>query len=254
MFVRLRDERGGRPTVLLVHGLGESGLCFEAFGLRPELSELQLLVPDLPGYGRSAWPPSPLSLAETAERLAGWILRRGEGRVVVAGHSMGGVVAQLLARAHPDLLAGLIDIDGNLTLDDCSFSGKAAGETLADFLDRGFDELRDDVYATGVHNAAHRGYSASLRLADPLTFHRHSLELVELSRAETLSGELARVDVPVLYIAGVPGGASARSRELLDREGVPWRAIGPSGHWPFIDRPADVAREITAFAGALTPR
>jgi len=240
--------------VLFVHGLGESGLCFEAFGLRPELSELRLLVPDLPGYGRSAWPPSPLSLTETAEHLAGWLLQRGEGRVVVTGHSMGGVVAQLLARTHPALLAGLIDIDGNLALDDCSFSGKAARLTLAELESRGIDELRTAVHAAGLDDPAHRGYAASLRLADPLTFHRHSQELVELSSAETLAGELAALELPKLYLAGVPGGASARSRELLDREGVPWRAISPSGHWPFIDRPADVAREIAAFVGALTPR
>lgn len=47
---------GGRGTVFWIHGLGESGLCFERVLARPELHGFRHLVPDLPGYGRRPWP------------------------------------------------------------------------------------------------------------------------------------------------------------------------------------------------------
>jgi pimeloyl-ACP methyl ester carboxylesterase len=47
---------GDHGTPLWIHGLGESGLCFERVLARPELEAFRHLVPDLPGYGRSPWP------------------------------------------------------------------------------------------------------------------------------------------------------------------------------------------------------
>ena len=60
----LRDTAPPEPglTLLFIHGLGESGLCFEELARRPELKALRLLIPDLPGYGRSPWPAKPLAL------------------------------------------------------------------------------------------------------------------------------------------------------------------------------------------------
>jgi pimeloyl-ACP methyl ester carboxylesterase len=243
MFVRCRVP-GGRPlsTVVLVHGLGESGLCFERLLGRPELGNHRLLVPDLPGYGRSAWPArrgagSGDDLAGIADHLAHWLGERGEGRVRIVGHSMGGVVGLLLAERHPDLVAGLIDVDGNKSAGDCLFSGRAAGETEDAFARGGFDEMRDDIYRQGLEDPALRGYYASLRLADPRVFHRHARELVTLSGRDDLARRLAARPEPRHYVAGSPRGACARSRELLGAAGVPTTEIAPSGHWPFIDQP-----------------
>ncbi len=232
------------PAVLWLHGLGESGLCFERVLGEPTLRNLRHLVPDLPGYGRSPWPETPPTLAAVADHLAGWLGDRGEGPVAVVGHSMGGVVATLLAERHPEVLRSVVDVDGNLSPGDCAYSGEATGHELEAFVEEGFDRLRARVYALGADDEAHRGYWASLRLADPATFHLHALELVELSAAEELAGRLAQLPMPVLYVAGSPGGACARSIELLAAAEVPTLLVGPSGHWPFVDRAAFFAAAV----------
>lgn len=237
MVVRRRAAGADAPRILFIHGLGESGLCFEHLLNRPELAAFELLVPDLPGYGRSPWPDAPGGLVGHADHLGGWLAQMGGPPPVVVGHSMGGVVGLLLAERHPAQVDALVDVDGNNTLTDCTFSSQAANDTAEGFRSHGFDRLRQTVFRAGLEDPAQRGYYVSLRLADPATYHADSLDLVALSRQEELAQRLASVAVPRVYIAGVPHGASARSLELLEAARVPTIPIGPSGHWPFIDQP-----------------
>jgi pimeloyl-ACP methyl ester carboxylesterase len=236
MYVRELGSSGAGCTLLWVHGLGESGLCFESVAAHPALAPFRQLIPDLPGYGRSPWLEQPQSLSQAADELGRWLEGRAERPVVAAGHSMGGILVLLLAEQWPRLVRAVVDIDGNKSAGDCVFSGKAAAQSRTAFSRGGFQELRDAVYRDGLEDEAHRGYYASLRLADPRTFHLHSEELVSLARDEKLAARLAALEAPAHYIAGSPGGAVSRSLTLLDQAGVPVTRIAPSGHWPFIDR------------------
>jgi len=252
MFVRERPSEDPAqqpgPTVVLIHGLGESALCFEHLMTSPGLFPWSLLAPDLPGYGRSPWRDRPLSLPDHADHLAEWLRARrsalpsGASEALdtpafIVGHSMGGVIGTLLSERHPDLVNGFVNVDGNLSIEDCVFSGRASDYELHAFIDSGFYRLKEAVYRQGRKHAAQRGYYASLRLCDAYTFHLNSQELVALSATEELAMGMKRLGALAHYIAGVPGGACARSLELLDRAGVQWTAIHDSGHWPFIDQP-----------------
>jgi len=250
IFVRGFGRPDGSRTVLWIHGLGESGLCFEGLLDRPDLAHWRHVAADLPGYGRTAWPTAPLTLSDQADLLADLVSDLGTGPVVVAGHSMGGVTALLFAERHRSLVRGVVDVDGNKSPDDCTFSGQAAAQDLAEFVAGGFDALRDRVYRAGVDDPAQRGYFASLRLADPATYHRNSRELMSLSaKPGDLAERLAALACPRVYVAGTPGGASALSRGLLDAARVPVLEVAPAGHWPFLDEPdgfAAALREVLA--------
>jgi len=72
------------------------------------LNHYQLLVVDLRGYG-DAWSwPGPYSFEQRVEDLVKLIRSYTTEPVWVLGYSMGGVMAQLLARMYPDCVAGLI--------------------------------------------------------------------------------------------------------------------------------------------------
>jgi len=142
---------------------------------------------------------------------------------------MGGVLATLIAERIA--VRAVIDAEGNLSPGDCTHSAQAAAYALDDFLAHGYATMRAAVYDGGRTDPALRGYHAAMTMASPRAFHHHALELVAMSEPETLVTRLAALRVPVLYIAGVPGGICEHSRALLDRHAVRWVGIEPAGHW-----------------------
>ena len=94
-------SRGGRPF-LLVHGIGMGRAVYAE--LAAELSAHGTVYSvDLPGFGDSPEPQTPLSIPETGDFMAAFIREQQLQDPVLVGHSMGGqVVAEIHAR-HPEL-------------------------------------------------------------------------------------------------------------------------------------------------------
>jgi len=65
---------------------------------------------DRAGIGASD-PVSPLTLGAQVGDLTAMIREAGNGRCVVVAHSWGGLLAQLVALRHPELIAGLVLVD-----------------------------------------------------------------------------------------------------------------------------------------------
>jgi alpha-beta hydrolase superfamily lysophospholipase len=59
MHVRFYESENPAGSILYIHGLGESGLCFEQLISDKRLREWTHIVHDLPGYGKSPWTVSP---------------------------------------------------------------------------------------------------------------------------------------------------------------------------------------------------
>jgi len=234
---------GDGPEIVWIHGLGEWSVSFDPVIAHPDLAGFRHVLPDLPGYGRSPWPDAPEGLERLADRLAAWI---GDRRPALVGHSMGGVLATLIAERIA--VAAVVDVDGNLSRGDCIFSASVAAYTLDAFVAGGFAQVRADTYERGRTELPLRGAFAANMAASPDTLHLHARELIALSEPEGLVGRLAKLAAPVLFVAGVPDGICARSRELLDAHGVRWIGLAPAGHWVFLDQLDAFA---TATAGFL---
>jgi len=247
----VRERTAGAPRVLWVHGLGDSGAGLANIAAHPALAGTAALIPDLPGCGGSERPRRPLGLTEIADRLAAWLRARGSAPCVILGHSMGGVIAVDLAERHRDVVAALIDVEGNLSPGDCTYSARVVAFDARDFATGGFEEIRSYIAERGINDRAHRGYAQQFARADPAAVHRHATELVAASAREDLAARLARLPMPVTYVAGVPGGTSARSRELLDVAGVRRVDVVHAGHWPFVDQPDRFAAAIAAILGPV---
>lgn len=96
----------GEP-LLLVHGLGGSGENWVE--VLPELlRSRRVLVVDLPGHAGSAPLPAGATIDDFAAAVAGVLEAEGVESAVVAGHSLGGLVALRLAHVRPELVRGLL--------------------------------------------------------------------------------------------------------------------------------------------------
>ena len=107
--MRLEAGAGGRP-LLLVHGFGGAKEDFADWMAHFAAEGWHAVAPDLRGHGEAPKPASEddYGFEVFVEDLIGIADGLGWDRFVLLGHSMGGMVAQMLALAHPKRLDGLI--------------------------------------------------------------------------------------------------------------------------------------------------
>ncbi len=107
-FVREVAGPPGAPTVVLLHGLTASGGLnwFQAFG--PLGERYRVLAVDHRGHGRGLRTRRRFRLADCADDVAALMDVEGIDPAIVVGYSMGGPIAQLLWRRHPDKVRGLV--------------------------------------------------------------------------------------------------------------------------------------------------
>lgn len=106
--VRYRAWDGpGDTTFVLVHGLGGSHLNW--LPVAPGLAGLgRVLALDMPGFGWSPRDGRGSGLMDERRILSRFIAELATGRTVLAGHSMGGVIAILQVAVEPASAAGLV--------------------------------------------------------------------------------------------------------------------------------------------------
>lgn len=96
------------PTVVLLHGWTSTAALNWYRCFRPLARRHRVVAMDHRGHGRGIRSKRPFTLEDCADDVAALVSLLGAGPVVVAGYSMGGPVAQLLWRRHPELVRGLV--------------------------------------------------------------------------------------------------------------------------------------------------
>jgi 3-oxoadipate enol-lactonase len=92
--------RGQGEPLLLIHGLGGSGADW-VFQVAALEKRFQVIVPDLPGSGRSAPPRDEYTIEGFATSLWSLLDHLGISRTNIIGFSMGGAVALEMAARRP---------------------------------------------------------------------------------------------------------------------------------------------------------
>lgn len=133
------------PLLVMVHGLIGS---LDYFDPAARIRGASVRCCDLLGYGKHRDVGAErLTLACQAEHLAGYLDELGGGPAWLLGHSMGGAVVMLLADRRPELVASIINVEGNFTLADAFWSSKiirnSPAEWAAEYLG-----LQADLAAT----------------------------------------------------------------------------------------------------------
>ena len=199
------DERGqGETTVLMLHGIGGGRLAF-ARQMQPLAGAgFHAVAWDMPGYGHSAL-VEPYTFETLADECIELIDVLDPERLVLVGHSMGGMVAQEVAARVPGRLAALVLAgtsaafgrpDGDWQRD---FVGERtapldAGRSMADLA----ADLVARMVASGASDAVRAEAIAVMASVPPPTYR---LALQALMGFDRRAG-LASLPMPVLLVAG----------------------------------------------------
>ena len=108
IFYRHAPGSAPGPPVLLLHGWVISADLNWWRVYEPLAKRGPVIAPDHRGHGRGLRTEEPFSLEAAADDAAALLRHLGTGPAVVCGYSMGGSIALLLWRRHPELVGGLV--------------------------------------------------------------------------------------------------------------------------------------------------
>ncbi|MDE3235143.1 MAG: alpha/beta hydrolase [Bacteroidota bacterium] len=102
--VTYRIEGKGKPVVF-IHGFGEAGTIWDE-QINFLATHCQLIVPDIPGSGKSPYHPTLESIDDYAEVINTILTEEKIDRCIMLGHSMGGYITLAFAEYYPHKLSG----------------------------------------------------------------------------------------------------------------------------------------------------
>ncbi|WP_169983029.1 alpha/beta fold hydrolase [Microbispora sp. H10836] len=219
------DPEKGRPVIILMHGAGD-GLDKLADIQKTLSKQNRVCSYDRLGAGASDQPDGTQSFSSTGKILTGVLDRvAGDGPVVLAGHSLGGLIAARYAPDHQDRVKGLVLMD-------------ATPPTMANDIAKAIPES-----ATGP--------AAELRAQNLAVFQGENPEKLVVPDGKVRSAGSIPVEViqhGTRYLAAVPkygprleqAWAAGQRKWLALSSGGELTTATNSGHYIYLDQP-DVA-------------
>jgi len=204
----IRHGDGLPVRFVLVHGLASNARMWDGVGLAlAELGHGSMAV-DLRGHGGSPKPDDGYDFDSVVGDLLGVL----EDRPVVAGQSYGGNVVVHLAATHPELVSGIVCVDGGAielqhtfpVLDDCIAAlrppyERFVGTPAADY-ERFLRATHVDWPETGIQGAlACHQVDDEGRIQVFLTWERHR-QIIEAMWNQRVSTLWPTIEVPVLFV------------------------------------------------------
>lgn len=250
-------EQGGTGTVpvIFLHGYTDSWHSFEP--VLPYLPEtIHVFALTQRGHGHSSKNHDRFHMEDFAADVAAFIRQKGLGKAIIAGHSMGGVVAQQFALDYPELTLGVVIISSAPVFHDKP----------------GVMEFRKEVFslADPISYAFAEGFQKSTieNAIDPAwldLFTRESLKLPARLWKEVMTGilsvdftqKLSTLEQPVLVIWGSKDMICFRSDQDKLVSGISqakllvYEGTGHALHW---ENPERFAGDISRFAWSFTYR
>lgn len=261
----LVERHGKGPAMILIPGLASGSWVWQETvrQFAPSHSVYVLTLPGFDGHPAVAGKGMAAGLESVRELIA----TRKLSRPVLVGHSLGGTMALELAARYPDLVRGVVTIDGLPvfpgTEDWAPEQRKAMSAMMGARRATPVSfaaQQQQYMSGTGTMDMSRAGELAKLSgKSDPDAVARYMAEGV----AVDLRGMLGSITAPVLVLspyAAVDGdmlqmtedGKTAYYRSLM--QGVPnmtMQSISPARHFAMFDQPQKVTDAIRSFVGTL---
>lgn len=247
-------EHGSGDPIVMVNGLGASA---RDWGPLADLlaARARVITFDNRGAGRSSVPKEPFALEQMADDTAAVFDAYGLRSAYLLGHSMGGMVAQLLALRRPKLIERLVLMATHAGARTAVPSTPEARAAMFPTEKRPRHELVRRQYSTYVARSFLEGQRETfermleVRLANLISFDAWQLQLQAILQSERTE-QLAGLRVPTLVLHGredtlIPIANGERLSKLIP--GARLVVLDDCGHVPNWEKPQAVAHAVIEF-------
>jgi pimeloyl-ACP methyl ester carboxylesterase len=242
------DPRVG-PDLILVHGAGGNHTQWPAELRR--LPRANVYALDLPGHGHSTG-KARTRIDDYAGTVHLFAQTLGLKRASVAGHSMGGAIAQMLALSRPAWLEGIILIacGPRLEVDPTILDQLRPQDGSATDFSAAIKTICQQAYGPAATQQMIRRGCQQLLGQDQAVIYG---DYIACGTFDT-SAHLSAISVPVLIISGTADQItpSAHARQLRDQiPGAQLTEIKDAGHMVMVEKPGETADAVLRFLDRL---
>jgi 3-oxoadipate enol-lactonase len=242
------------PVVTLSHSLATSSAMWE-----PQATALttafRVLAYDARGHGGSDAPPGPYTLPLLVADVRALLVALGIERTFFVGLSMGGMIGQLFALTHPDMVHGLalasttarMAPDAPAVWDERIAVARSRGmeahveSTIARWFTPPFIQGRPDVVDP---------VREQIRRTDPAGY----VGCIEAIRHTDLLDRLAGLDLPTLVITGRDDPGLSAAEAIHQRvTGSEMVVLSPAAHLCNLERPEKFNEALLGFLARVRP-
>lgn len=240
-------------TFVLVHGGMHGGWCWAAVVRQLAAAGHRAMAPDLPGMGSDRTPPEQVTLEMTGSFIAALVRSQPE-KVVLVGHSLGGITITAAAERVPEAIAGLVYVTAVLAP-----SGAAAMSTLkrTGKLPPGISLSADGSTLFVDRDYARNRYYNGCAEADVQNALARIVPQPTRPMLDTLVHTPERFGViPRAYVECLDDNALALDVQRAQRATLPCDPVFSmhTGHSPFLQAPELLAEHLMAAAAAFRVR
>lgn len=237
-------------TFILVHGGGHGGWCWYAVAHELFKAGHRAFAPDLPGMGRDRTPPRDVTLELTARSIADLAERQSE-RVILVGHSLGGITISEAAECVPQAIGGLVYVTAVLLPNGSAVMGSLLEDSK---LPAGMS--LSDCGATLTVDPEHarvRYYNgcAEIDVENALARLQPQPTRPMRERLRLTPGRFGAI--PRAYVECLQDNCLALESQRSQQAVLPCYPVFSmqTGHSPFLQAPAELSKHLIAAAAAF---
>ncbi len=237
-------RHGKKGTVLYLHGLGCSKSDFLGATEIESLQVYSLIALDFPGHGDTSYQEK-LGMDDLVEIVNLFNEKLNLNDLILIGHSMGGLVALLLAEKYAKKVKIFINVEGNLKAEDCFFSSQVTEADFGIFEREIFQNFKHKLSSS--ENIGFKKYAKLLEQHKPTkAFYDYCPSLVRYSNNGQLIDKFLSLKIPKLFVHGSENSGLSYIPEL-NKNGCEVAEISDSNHFPHHDNPIEFYDVISNF-------